>query len=56
MGWEALGAVKADAPAEENARAVGQEWVGRSGSTLMEAGDKGVEWGVFEGETWKLKK
>jgi hypothetical protein len=38
--WEeALGPVKAQCPSLGNARAVRQEWVGRQGSSLIEAGE-----------------
>jgi len=30
-----------------------REWVGRWGSTLMEAGARGMGWGFFRGKTRK---
>ena len=43
MGGEALGPVKAQCPSVGgSARAVRQEWEGRWGSTLIEAGGAGM--------------
>ena len=53
VGGLALGLEGVQCPSVGNARAGRWEWVGRWGSTLIEAGGEGARIGVPKEETWK---
>jgi hypothetical protein len=53
MGGKTLGPVEARCPSIGNARVVRWEWAGRWGSTLIEAGERGIGYGVCGRKTEK---